>query len=207
MVLSFRDPDVQRYRITLLLSRGLSGFALGFANINNFATLLDVFGASLQSDESEEQGSPYDVRRHGGGMGLWLGIWSSCSVGTISIGFLIGAIIINGTSVDWGFWISSLLLMFVTLLNVMAPEVRRSAFRRTIAEITGEGGSFSRVARGEIKFHLTGNGPYWWGEEILAGIRLSWRMVKQPGFLVLSIYGAWVYAQFILVIMVSFRQY
>jgi MFS family permease len=206
MVLSFRDPDVQRYRITLLLSRGLSGFALGFANINNFATLLDVFGASLQSDESEEQGSPYDVRRHGGGMGLWLGIWSSCSVGTISIGFLIGAIIINGTSVDWGFWISSLLLMFVTLLNVMAPEVRRSAFRRTIAEITGEGGSFSRVARGEIKFHLTGNGPYWWGEEILAGIRLSWRMVKQPGFLVLSVYGAWVYAQFILVIMVSFRQ-
>ncbi|EXJ61717.1 hypothetical protein A1O7_02146 [Cladophialophora yegresii CBS 114405] len=201
MVLSFRDPHVGRYRIVLLLSRGISGFALGFANINNFATLLDVFGASLQSDESQEQGNPYDVRRHGGGMGLWLGFWSSCSLGTISIGFLLGATIINGTSVDWGFWVSSLLLMLVTLLNVMAPEVRRSAFRRTIAEITGEGGSFSRVARGEIKFHLTGNGPYWWGEEVLAGIRLSWRMVKQPGFLVLSIYGAWVYAQFILVIM------
>ncbi|KAJ9605900.1 hypothetical protein H2200_009749 [Cladophialophora chaetospira] len=201
MVISFRDPSVQRYRVVLLLSRGASGFVLGFANINNFATLLDVFGASMQSDESHELGSPYDVRRHGGGMGLWLAVWSSCSVASISIGFLLGALIINGTSVDWGFWVSSLLLMFVTFLNVIAPEVRRSAFRRTIAEVTGEGGSFSRVARGEIKLHLTGNGPYWWGEEILAGIRLSWRMVQQPGFLVLSIYCAWVYAQFILVIM------
>lgn len=203
MVLSFRDPDVQRYRIVLLLSRGASGFVLGFVNINNLATLLDVFGASMQSDESHEAGSLYDVRRHGGGMGLWLAIWSSCTVASISVGFLVGALIINGTTVEWGFWISSLVLMFITLANVIVPEVRRSAFRRTIAEITGEDGTFSRVARGEIKFHLTGNGPYWWGEEILAGMRLSWRMVKQPGFLVLSIYGAWVYAQFILVIMVS----
>lgn len=203
MVISFRDPSVQKYRVVLLLARGASGSVLGFANINNFATLLDLFGASMQSDESHELGSLYDVRRHGGGIGLWLAIWSSCTIASISIGFLVGALIINGGSVDWGFWASSLLLLFITFFNVVAPEVRRSAFRRTIAELTGEGGSFSRVARGEIKLHLTGNGPYWWGEEILAGIRLSWRMVKQPGFLVLSIYCSWVYAQFILVIMVS----
>ena len=96
--------------------------------------------------------------------------------------------------------------MFVLLINVMAPEVRRSAFRRTIAEVIGEGGGFSRVARGEVKMHLTGNGPYWWGEEVKAGLKLSWLMVKQPGFLVLSIYSAWVYAQFTLVLMVSLNE-
>ena len=203
MVLSFRDPDVDRYRIILLLSRGLSGFVLGFVNINNFATLLDVFGASIQISESHQVSDPHDVRRHGGGIGVWLSVWSSCTIGSISIGFLLGTLIISSASVDWGFWMSALLLMFVTLLNVIAPEVRRSAFRRTITEIAGTGGDFSRVARGEVKFHLTGNGPYWWGEEIMAGIRLSWRMVQQPGFLVVSMYGAWVYAQFILVVMVS----
>jgi serine/arginine repetitive matrix protein 2 len=203
MVLSFRDPEVDRYRIILLMSRGLSGFVLGFINLNNFATLLDLFGASLQSDDSHERSNAYDVRRHGGGMGLWLAIWCSCTLATISIGFLIGTLIISSTSVDWGFWIASFILMFVTVLNVIVPEVRRSAFRRTLAEIAGQGGSFSRVARGEVKLHLTGTGPYWWGEEILAGMQLSWRMVKQPGFLVLSIYSAWVYAQFTLVIVVK----
>ncbi|OAL33207.1 hypothetical protein AYO20_07524 [Fonsecaea nubica] len=201
MITSFRSPDLKRYRIILLLSRGLSGFVLGFADINNLATLLDIFGASLKSSDSHELPDPYDVRRHGGGMGVWLAIWSWCTVGSISIGFLIGALIISDTSVDWGFWISSLLLLAVILLNLIAPEVRRSAFRRTIAEVIGEGRSFSRVARGEIKLHLTGNGPYWWGEEVMAALRLSWRMAKQPGLLVLSIYAAWVYAQFTLVLM------
>jgi hypothetical protein len=72
MVVSFRDPDISRYRVTLLLSRGFSGFALGFAEINNLASLLDVFGAFLQSKESRNQGNLLDVRRYGGGMGLWL---------------------------------------------------------------------------------------------------------------------------------------
>lgn len=203
-VSNFRSPDVERYKIILLLSRGLSGLVFGFANINNLGTLLDVFGASLQtSDPQEFLTDPYDVRRHGGGMGLWLAIWSWCTMGSIGVRFLIGAYLISDTSVDWGFWISLILLMAVLLLNVVAPEVRRSAFRRTIAEMVGQGGSFSRVARGEVKLHLTGNGPYWWGEEIKAGLQLSWKMLKQPGFLILSIYAAWVYAQFTLVLMVS----
>lgn len=188
----------------LLLSRGISGFAFGFAQINNLSTLLDVFGASLQRSIShEELTDPYDVRRHGGGMGVWLALWSWCTIGSISVGFVTGTFIVHGTSVDWGFWMSLLLLMLVILLNIIAPEVRRSAFRRTVAEITGEGGSFSRVARGEVKLHLTGSGPHWWGEEVKAGLHLTWKMIKQPGFLALSIYAAWVYAQFTLVLMVS----
>ncbi|KIW11707.1 hypothetical protein PV08_11009 [Exophiala spinifera] len=202
MVISFRSPDVDRYRVVLLWARGMSGFAFGFANINNLATLLDVFGASLQSSRSHEASAdPYDVRRHGGGMGVWLAIWTWCTTGSIAVGFVIGAFIISGASVDWGFWTSLLLLMGALLLNVIAPEVRRSAFRRTLAEVIGEGGSFSRVARGEVKLHLTGNGPYWWGEEIKAGLHLSWKMIRQPGFLILSVYTAWTYAQFTLILM------
>jgi len=37
----------------------------------------------------------------------------------------------------------------------------------------------------------------------LAGLQLCGRMIKQPGFLVLSLYAGWVYAQYILVLMVS----
>lgn len=94
-------------------------------------------------------------------------------------------------------------MMLVLMLNITAPEVRRSAFRRTMHEIIGDAGGFCRIGRGEVKMHLTGSGPYWWGEEVKAGLQLSFRMVRQPGFLVLALYSAWVYAQFTMVLMVS----
>ena len=203
-VSNFRTPYVRTYRVLLLLSRAVSGFVLGFCSMNSFAALLDLFGASLQSQNPHQEiVDPYDVRRHGGGMGVWLGIWSWCSIGSISIGFCIGAFIISGAPVSWGFWTAALLLMGVLLLNVIAPELRRSAFRRTITEFQADSGEFSRVARGEVKMHLKGTGPFWWGEEIKAGVELCWLMTKQPGFLVLAGYAAWVYAQFTMVLMVS----
>ena len=204
---SYRSPYVTTYRILLLLSRGVSGFALGFVNMNLQATLLDLFGASLMAGNPHgEKVDENDVRRHGGGMGVWLAIWSWCTMGSISLGFLIGACLIVLTNVTWGFWVSLLLLMFVLLINVISPELRRSAFRRTMAEIRGEkGDSFNRVGRGEIKMHLHATGPYWWGEEVKAGVEIAWLMVKQPGFLVLAVYAAWVYAQFTMILMVSLR--
>jgi len=100
--------------------------------------------------------------------------------------------------------VTLIIMMIVLMLNIIAPEVRRSAFRRTIHEILGDDGDgFSRIGRGEVKMHLTGKGPYWWGEEIKAGLQLSLKMIRQPGFLVLALYSAWVYAQFTLVLMVS----
>ena len=93
--------------------------------------------------------------------------------------------------------------MVVLLLNIIAPEVRKSAFRRTIQDIIGMDCGCSRIGRGEIKMHLTGSGPYWWGEEVKAGLQLTWSMISQPGFLVLAIYSAWAYAQFTVVLMVS----
>ena len=204
-VSNYRSPQVASYREALLLSRALSGFALGFVVINIQATLLDCFGASLQSHSPHgEVIDPYDVRRHGGGMGVWLGLWSFASLASISLGFMIGAFIINNNaSVTWGFWTCFLLLGAVLLLNIINPEVRRSAYRRTLTELRGQEGGFSRVARGEVKMHLESTGPYWWGEEVLAGIKMSWLMARQPGFLVLAVYTAWVYAQFTLILMVS----
>lgn len=200
----YRMPGDLAWRVLLLLPRALSGMALGLVNINLQATMLDLFGSSLQSKHPHgEVSDPYDLRRHGGGMGLWLAMWSWCSIGSISFGFTIGAFIIENASVDWGFWTALLLLMLIMVLNVITPEVRRSAYRRTMAEFSGDEGTFSRVARGEIKMHLKGSGPYWWGEEVEAGLQLSWSMIKQPGFLVLATYAAWAYAQFTLVMMVS----
>jgi MFS family permease len=202
-VSDFRSPYVSTYRHMLLFSRAVSGFALGFVNINQQASLLDVFGASLQSgNPHQEVVDPYDVRRHGGGMGLWLGLWSWCAVGSISIGFFIGTLIVDRADVAWGFWTSLVLMMMVLLLNVIGPEIRRSAFRRTVAEVMGEEGHISRVSRGEIKMHLKSAGPYWWGEEVKAGMELCWRMLQQPGFAILAAYTAWAYAHFTLVLMV-----
>lgn len=201
-----RSPHIPTYRRVLLLSRAVSGFALGFVNINLQATLLDLFGASLQSSNPhQETVDLYDVRRHGGGMGLWLGLWSWCSVGSISIGFFIGTLVVDNADVAWGFWISLMLMMVVLLLNVIGPEARRSAYRRTVAEVMRDGGHINRVSRGEVKMHLKSAGPYWWGEEVKAGIELSWKMFRQPGFAVLAVYIGWTYSHFTLILMVCFE--
>lgn len=194
------------YRVGLLVSRAISGLVMGFASLNFKNTLLDLFGASLQSaNPHQETVDKNDVRRHGGGMGIWLGIWTWCSIGSIGTGFLVGAVIISGLSVAWGFWIVIIICAIVFILNVFSPETRRSAYRRSMAEVrTGQEVS-RRVARGEIKMHIDSTGPIWWGEELLAGWRLCVRMLKQPGFLVLSFYVAWIYGQVVMVIVVSLK--
>ena len=69
-VADFRMPADTQWRALLLVSRGLSGFALGLININLQGTMLDLFGSSLQSRHPHgEKVDPYDVRRHGSGMG------------------------------------------------------------------------------------------------------------------------------------------
>lgn len=192
------------YRVGLLVSRAISGLVMGFASLNFKNILLDLFGASLQSaNPHQETVNKNDVRRHGGGMGIWLGIWTWCSIGSIGTGFLVGAVIISRLSVAWGFWIVIILCAFVFILNVFSPETRRSAYRRSMAEVRKGQDVSRRVARGEIKMHIDSTGPIWWGEELLAGWRLCVRMLKQPGFLVLSFYVAWIYGQVIMVIVVS----
>jgi len=61
----------------LLLSRSLMGVALGFGSMNFHSILTDLFGGSLMSRNPHGELVDYcDVRRHGGGLGVWLGIWT-----------------------------------------------------------------------------------------------------------------------------------
>lgn len=199
-----RSPDVATYRTGLLVARAISGLVLGFANINFLATLLDLFGASLQSgNPHQEVVNENDVRRHGGGMGVWLGIWTWCFIGSIGIGFLFGALVISGVNVSWGFYISIILIAIVLLLNIITPEVRRSPYRRSMAEVRTGSDISRRIARGEVKMHLQSTGPKWWWEEVIAGNVLCLRLLKEPGFLLLALYSGWIYGQVILVIVVS----
>ena len=202
-VSSSRSPYVPSYKVGVLLPRAFSGLIMGLANINFMTTLLDLFGASLQSgNPHQEYVNKNDVRRHGGGIGAWLGIWTWCSVMSIGVGFLIGAGIISGLNVSWGFWTTIILNVAVLLLNVIVPEVRRSPYRRSMAEVRSGTDISRRVARGEIKMHLESTGPKHWHEEVLAGYTLAFRMLKQPGFFILALYQGWIYGQIVMIIVV-----
>ena len=205
-VSGYRNPANPIYRCGLLIPRAFTGIAMGFANINFLPTLFDLFGASLMSDKPHQEIVVYDdVRRQGGGIGVWLGIWSFCFVGSMSIGFCVGAVIISALSPAWGFYIVVILLAFFLLVNVVAPETRRAPYRRSIAQYVDEDEKLKRrVARGEVKLHISNDGPKWWFQEVGAGLILTWRMILQPGFFILAAYLAWMYAQVTLVILVRY---
>ncbi|KAI0885737.1 uncharacterized protein GGS22DRAFT_179463 [Annulohypoxylon maeteangense] len=196
-----RSPYTSAWRWALLLPRALMGCALGFANMNFHSILTDLFGASLMSSNPhQEVVDRYDVRRHGGGLGVWLGIWTWCFIGSLGIGFLLGAIVIDNLQPSWGLYISIMLIAVVLLLNVLCPEVRRSAWRRSVAEVKTSSAVSRRVARGEVKMHRVKDGPKWWGEEMYHGVALSLEMLRQPGFVIMALYSAYIYAQVVLVI-------
>ena len=114
--------------------------------------------------------------------------------------FLIGAGVIDGLPVTWGFWISIILTAAVLLLIVMSPEVRRSPYRRSMVEVNTGSEISRRIARGEVMMHHYSTGPKHWWQEVAAGHVLCIRMLKQPGFVVLSLYMGWIYGQVVIVI-------
>lgn len=200
-VTSQRLDDPIEWRSLLLVSRTLMGVSLGFAGMNFHSILTDLFGASLMSvNPHQEVVDHYDARRHGGGMGVWLGIWTWCWIGSLSVGFLVGAAIIDKYTPTWGFYVSIILIAVVLFLNVVCPEVRRSAYRRSVAEVRTGPDISRRVARGEIMMHRAKTGPRWWGEEVYHGVVLSMEMLRQPGFLVMTVYSSWIYCQVVLII-------
>lgn len=205
LVSAVRQPSDASFRNGLLVSRFFSGMALGFCNINFITTLFDLFGASLQSSNPHQELVIIDdVRRQGGGMGIWLGIWSWCFIGSIALGFLSGAGIIAHLNPEWGFYVTVIVGAGVLILNILAPETRRSPYRRSFTEFVDDDEKVRRrIARGEVKLHLESDGPKWWGQEVWAGIRLNVRMMFQPGFFVLASYLGWTYAEIVLVIVVS----
>lgn len=199
-----RSPYTCVWRVALLLSRALMGLSLGFASMNFHSILTDLFGASLMSNNPhQEVVDEYDVRRHGGGLGVWLGIWTWCFIGTLSVGFVVGAVVIEHLQPSWGLYISIVIIGVVLLLNVLCPEVRRSAWRRSVAEVRMGETMSRRLARGEVMMHRVHTGPRWWGQEVYHGVALSLEMLRQPGFTIMAVYSAWIYAQVVLVIVVS----
>lgn len=204
-VSQYRTNMTSQYFVALLLPRAISGLALGFANVNFLATLLDLFGASLQSKRPHQELVDHeDIRRQGGGMGLWLGIWSWCFVGSLSLGFLLGAAVTARLDPDWGFYFVVILLAIFLLMNVVAPETRRAPYRRAVLHYMDENERVKRrVARGEIKLHISQDGPKYWWEEMWAGVRLMGSMLLQPGFTVLVLYLAWIYSLVVLVTLVG----
>ncbi|VUC28546.1 unnamed protein product [Clonostachys rosea] len=198
---SQRITNTGSWRALLLASRALMGASLGFASMNFHSILMDLFGASLMSaNPHEEVVDRYDARRHGGGMGIWLGIWTWCWIGSLAVGFLIGAAIINEQPPAWGFYVSIILIAMVFILNIICPEVRRSAYRRSMTEVRTEADISRRIARGEVMMHRVRTGPKWCGQEVFHGVLLSLEMLHQPGFAVLALYVAWIYAQIVLII-------
>ena len=196
-----RMTNTGSWRAMLIASRTLMGVSLGFASMNFHSILMDLFGASLMSSNPHQEiVDEFDARRHGGGMGVWLGIWTWCWIGSLSFGFLIGAAIINSQPPAWGFYVSIMLIAVVLILNVICPEVRRSAYRRSIAEVRTGTDISRRLARGEVMMHRVKTGPVWWGQEVRHGVLLSLEMLRQPGFLVMAVYSAWIYAQVVLII-------
>ena len=150
--------------------------------------------------------APDDVRRQGGGIGAWLGLWTFCFGSSLSIGFFAGACIISKLNPSWGFWISIMLLSFFLLVNMVAPETRKAEHRRSLFQFFEDKEARRvkhRIARGEVKLHVSNDGPKYWFEEVWAGIILTKRMVLQPGFFVLMLYLGWIQAQLTLVILVS----
>ncbi|ORY68825.1 uncharacterized protein BCR38DRAFT_482300 [Pseudomassariella vexata] len=196
-----RSPYTSAWRWALLLPRALMGVSLGFASMNFHSILTDLFGASLMSrNPHQEVVDEYDVRRHGGGLGVWLGIWTWCFIGSLGVGFLVGAVIIDNLPPSWGLYISIILIAVVLILNVLTPEVRRSAWRRSVAEVRVGSQVSRRVGRGEIMMSRVKDGPKWWGQEVYHGVALSLEMLRQPGFAVIALYSAWIYAQVVLII-------
>ncbi|KAH7394423.1 hypothetical protein BKA66DRAFT_456308 [Pyrenochaeta sp. MPI-SDFR-AT-0127] len=198
-----RSPNTAKFRAGLLCSRAALGLILGFANVNYITVLLDLFGASLQSkNPHQEFVVANDIRRHGGGMGIWLGIWSWCWIGSLAVGFQIGAAIIESLTPDWGFYIVVIILAAALVLNILAPETRRAPYRKSITEVYDRDENYitRRVSRGEVKLHVSTEGPKYWFEEVWAGMKLMVMMLCQPGFLVLSLYLGWIYAEIVLVI-------
>lgn len=200
-----RSPYTSVWRWALLLPRAIMGCALGFASMNFHSILTDLYGASLMSSKPHQEVVDYhDVRRHGGGLGVWLGIWTWCFIGSLGIGFLVGALVIDSLKPSWGLYISIILIAVVLFLNAVCPEVRRSAWRYSAAEVRAGTRVSRRVGRGEIMMHRVKDGPKWWYQEMYHGVALSLEMLRQPGFVVMAVYSAWIYAQVVLIIVVSY---
>ena len=135
-------------------------------------------------------------------MDVWLGVWTFSFIGSIAIGFCIGAAIIENHPPVVGMYVSIALVSLIIFLAVMCPEVRypRTSASYVMSSESSEVRHAAKVfGRGQVKMHREGSPPKNAGEEIWAGMLLMRDLLSMPGFLILALYYSWVYGQFVLI--------
>lgn len=213
--------SMQPYIVCLLFFRTLSGIILGLAFMNTLSTLIDLFGpdtgaccrggvvfSSQVPMEGQNQFSSIPGGESGVRIGIWLGIYIWLFASFQGIGFVFGKITIAKTTPAWGFWIITIIGGILLIFIVLGPEVRPPWSKKKLPQRRANRVPQARIAReiverGEIKMVVFGSSPRWWWEEVWAGLILSWTMMKQIGFFVISLYVGWVFGYLIMVVRVS----
>lgn len=190
--------DVEGWRAALLVTRGTMGVSLALASTNFYSTLMDLFGASIQSPHWADSVEDGGLRRREDGMGIWLGIYTWSWLASIPLGFGIGEVVADHRPPIWGFYLSVPLLFITLVLNVLTPDATSTPYRRVVARTRIRGAASSEPQVDGTTLHGVKESPSWLVQEVHNGVLLSMKMLRQPGFLVLTLYTGWVYAQFIL---------
>jgi hypothetical protein len=213
------DQSMNSYVVCLIAFRTVSGLIYGFAFMNAFATLLDLFGPDTGAccrggvvynnrvpQEGLDQFNSIPGGEYGVRLGIWVGIFAWLLVASPGVGFIFGKITIARTTPAWGFWIIAILGAVLLVMVIVAPEVRPPWKKCLSGPGAGRSGSqrsdCPAEEKGELRLVMLGTSPRWWGQEISAGLLLSWKMLHQYGFLLVAVYFGWVFAHVALVIKV-----
>lgn len=211
---------MEPYLICVMFFRTFSGVALGFAVMNTLSVIVDLFGPD--SGACCRGGVVYNttipLERHnqfllvpggeaGARIGIWLGLYVWLLTAIAGVGFLAGKLTVATTTPAWGFWIIIIGAGIILFWIILSPEVR-PPWRKT--KLTTKKGAMENpkhktysVERGELKLVMFGRSPYWWWEEVYAGLMLNCKMLQQPGLVSVAIYAGWVFGHLIMITSVS----
>lgn len=133
-VISERLWDVTGWRNALLVTRGVMSACFACVGLNFYSTLTNLFGGSITLALLRLSTDDGDQRRRGGGLGIWLGIYTWCWISSISLGFGIGGAIAKYRPPTWGFYLSILILVTL-ILNVVLPDTRSTLRRKVVSKM------------------------------------------------------------------------
>ena len=184
--------------------------------MNILALLTDMWGvdsgrccrAGVYSPSELKMGDERRRLSRGGGLGVWLGLWSSVMVGASSVGYCFGVLVQQSLHVSWTFWIVAILGSLIVVMLVLTPETRprRNGGLAKPLRSDHESLSFpSKEVRGELNWIVFRKIPAWWWQEIWAGWVLMWRMCSQVGFVLLLLFAGWVFGTVTMVQQLLYR--
>lgn len=173
---------------------GVIGACFGVAGMNFYSTLLDLFGTSITTSHQPHAAKDDDTRRTRNGVGVWQGLYSWSWISSLSLGFGIGEVIANYRPPVWRLHASTGLVFFTLVLNVLVPGTRRPSSKRAVTESRAGAAGPTESLIGEMMFRRVWKGLILGAQEVYHGALVSLEMLRQPGFLTLTLYAGWVYA-------------